>query len=485
MILNKATLPEAFHAAVTAHGPRPALIEKSGLTSFDDLKSQADGLAQIWAKRGIGRGDRVVIAMPVGRNLYAALAALWTLGAVAVLPEPAMGLKGLKTALALDNIRAFCASGPYIALKLLLPDLWRIPLLRARLVNPTGAPIPPKCNADDLALISFTSGSTGTPKAIPRSHAFLMAQQEAVSPLLASDTDEIDLVAFPVFALINLAQGRCSALPNWRMSRLDKLQPDVLAEWIDQTNATRALLPPALCDTLARTDIPAGLHSVFTGGGPVFPDMIDAMHTRKPDLRVVTVYGSTEAEPIAEIDSAEISEEDRAAMQAGAGLLAGPPVAQAQVRIEDGEVLVAGPHVNAGYLDPTQDRTTKLNIDGTIWHRTGDAARMDAAGRLWLLGRHGAEVAGPNGPLYPFAIETAARLWAGVRRAALGVKTGAPVLVIEGDASHLAAWTAKAKDIGIAHVIHADIPLDQRHRSKVDYTALNRVLANQTLTKSV
>jgi acyl-coenzyme A synthetase/AMP-(fatty) acid ligase len=85
-------------------------------------------------------------------------------------------------------------------------------------VRPIAKPGPaldlPLPDAGDLALISFTSGTSGAPKAIPRSHGFLAAQHRAIAPMLDSSAAEVDLVAFPVFVLINIASGRTSVLPN-------------------------------------------------------------------------------------------------------------------------------------------------------------------------------------------------------------------------------------------------------------------------------
>lgn len=467
------TLLTAFATAVARFGHQTALVDGAGReVTFAVLDTRAKALAAGWSARGMGQGDRVLVAMPIGPDLYASLAAIWSLGAVAVLPEPAMGLAGVRNAIASASVTGLCASGLYRALKL-LPDLWPVPLYTTEM---SGTAVPPvtAVRPDDLALISFTSGTTGTPKAIPRSHAFLMAQRAAVAPLLHSGQPERDLVAFPVFVLINLAAGRTSVLPNWKMSRLDRVTPTALTDWIAGTGATRALLPPALCETLAQGAPSTGLHTVFTGGGPVFPDLVGrlALH-----LRVVSVYGSTEAEPIAHLDNADVTQADRDAMQDGAGLLAGHPVTQVQLRIHKGEIIVAGEHVNAGYLDPARNSETKI-IDGdTIWHRTGDAGRLDQDGRLWLLGRCGSTVPTPNGPLHPFAIETAARLWPGVQRAALVPVGSVGILAVQGDRTYLPDWQTAAARFGITQVRHcAMLPMDRRHRSKIDIPALRQKL---------
>src|SRR6185503_6208024 len=123
-----------------------------------------------------------------------------------------------------------------------------------------------------------------------------------------------------------------------------------------------------------------------------------------PKAAIHAVYGSTEAEPIAHIELKEIATADWEAMANGLGLLAGIPIPEIEVELRDHEVFVAGEHVNQGYLDPADDVSTKSRRDGRLWHRTGDAARIDEQGRLWLLGRREAAAGG----LFPFAIETAA-----------------------------------------------------------------------------
>ncbi|MEM9249654.1 MAG: AMP-binding protein [Pseudomonadota bacterium] len=476
-----ASLLSAFDAAVARWPDRVALIDGRGhSTSFAALGRRARGLARAWHARGIGPGDRVLLAMRLDADLYAGLAALWSLGATVVLPEPAMGLAGLRHAARLPGLRAFCSSGAYGALPFVLPSLWRLTRLRPHpAAGPALALTPP--DEDVFALISFTSGTTGTPKAIPRSHAFLSAQRQAVAPVLDSAVGERDLVTFPVFVLINLAQGRTSILPGWRMTRLRHLSAQTLSDWVARHGATRALLPPALCDKLADAPIPPQLHTVFTGGGPVFPDILIRLREARPGLRVVCVYGSTEAEPIAHLEATALSQTDLDRMRAGDGLLVGTPEPDLHLRIEDDEILVAGPHVNAGYLDPRHDAENKVNRDGVIWHRTGDAGRRDAAGRLWLLGRHGSEVEVKGKRVLPFTVEVAARFWPGVRQAALVSHRKAPCLVLEGDPAHLPTWQRRASALGLSGVVPLDaIPMDRRHASKIDRRALSVMLARHS-----
>ncbi len=465
----------AFLNHAAAHPDRIAIIDGSGrATSYGALAARAEGLAARWQAQGLCPGDAVLIARGIDADLYAALAALWRIGAVAVLPEPALGLAGVRHAVRALAPRALCTAGFYRLLPLLVPSLLGRRALSARV-------LPAPCTVANLdpaapALVSFTTGSTGAPKAIVRSHGFLAAQDRAVAPLIAPQgRPEIDLVSFPVFVVANLGQGITSVLPNWPLRDPAKARGAAISAHMARHGVTRLLLNPAIVEAVAPLALPATVHTIFTGGGPVFPDVIDGVRRANPSVRVVAVYGSTEAEPIAHLDATEISPADDAAMDAGAGLLAGTVAEGTKVRIVDNEILVAGDHVVAGYLDPAQDVTTKLRDgDGTIWHRTGDAGRIDDQGRLWLLGR----LQGRIGTVWPFAIEAPARRWPGVARAALVNTTRGPELAIEGDAKHRAEWDALARQHGLqgaAHVGH--IPMDRRHGSKVDRAALEKILA--------
>ena len=465
-----------FADAVKMFPDRTAIVNADGTgVSFFELQQRSGALAAAWAGQGITRGDSVLLAMGINSDLYASLAALWSLGATVVLPEPAMGLAGLKHAIRTTKVKAFCASGMYACLKFIVPDLWTVPRLAM-----SGAIEGMGRNAsepDDTALISFTSGTTGSPKAIPRSHRFLLAQNDAIAPLLDSDLEERDLVAFPVFALINLAAGRTSVLPNWKMSRLGTLGPESLQDWIATQNVTRVLLPPSLCEKLWKGAGASGLRHIFTGGGPVFPDTLMQLQATLPKTEVTCVYGSTEAEPIAHLDRAQISDADFELMRGGAGLLVGHPTETTQVRIVDDEILVAGDHVNQGYLDSTHDADNKVRDGEDIWHRTGDAGRFDDDGRLWLLGRIGSDINLNDQQVFPFSVEVAVRQWDGVTTCALAAKNGVPVLVLEGDATFINPWQTRAAQMGIGRVHHMDkIPMDRRHASKVDRTALLRQL---------
>jgi acyl-CoA synthetase (AMP-forming)/AMP-acid ligase II len=465
---------DAFIGNVSRHPLRTAIIDgRDAETTYVELSERAAALASAWTKAGLAEGDRVLIALRVDADLYASLAALWSIGAVAVLPEPALGRAGLREAVRATSPRALLTNGAYRLLPLISNSIRRIPLRLGITPDDRADPLRPvDLDEDHHALISFTSGSTGRPKAIARSHGFLHAQDAAVGPLLRTERSNVDLVGFPVFVVSALGRGDTSVLPCWSTGSPKDADPESIRSRCDDHSVHRLLLNPAVAERMTAAPAPRSLETLFVGGGPVFPDLVQRLVEWAPHLTIVPVYGSTESEPIAHH---AMTRGSRPIDEADEGLMAGHVADGTRVRIVDDEIQVTGAHVVRGYLDPGHDATTKVeDAEGTIWHRTGDAGRIDAEGRLRLLGRVTSRVCN----LWPFLVEARARTWPGVKRCALVKVQGDPMIAIEGDHRHQAEWNARFRAMGGECALHVRrMPVDARHGSKIDMRSLERLLS--------
>jgi acyl-coenzyme A synthetase/AMP-(fatty) acid ligase len=466
----------AFLRQAEARPDAAAIITPSGrAVTYAELARASAARALAYECSGVGAGDVVLIARGVSVELYETLLAVFRLGAVAMFPEPAAGIRGLRLAVDAVKPKAMATTGLGGFLRLAFPETRALKVLS----DPVGKEPPRDILVSRLgsspALITFTSGSTGRPKGIVRSADFLMLQHALLEKLRRTQPSDVDLISLPVFILSNLAAGATSVIPEGRLTRPAQLSGVKLRRQIADHGVNRIVAPPAVVARIAEGAEPmVGLSAVFTGGGPVFPNLLRAAEKAAPQAAIHAVYGSTEAEPIAHLELKEIAEADWTAMAEGKGLLAGRPIPEIEVDIRDHEVFVAGPHVNEGYLDPADDASTKSRSDGKLWHRTGDAARMDGDGRLWLLGRREAAAGG----LFPFAVETAALSWPGVRQAALLAGEGRAKLALSGEALDLAALQARASRLGDVDVVELKaVPMDKRHNSKADYARLRKILA--------
>lgn len=490
-------------------------------TTFGELEDQGARTAALLRRNGLGRGDVVLLGHPPGLELYATVLAILRIGAVAMIVEPGAGRRGIAAACSMASPRAIFAPAHVLALALTIPAVRRI---RMRITSSWWFPTATRlaaahslhpdrhvaCFAADApAILTFTSGSTGEPKGAVRTHSLLEAQHLALRSV-AANAGEIDLVSLPVVVLANLAAGATSILADIDARRLATANLRGVRGQIARLAPTRITVSPVLVERLATEGgvLALGrLRRIVTGGGPVFPDVASLVTDIAPDVQLISVYGSTEAEPIAHLTSNETSEADRAVMRCGGGLLAGAPAPEVALRIlrsqaaadrsamspesfdasvansgETGEIVVAGGHVVGGYLHGRGDGETKIRVDGTVWHRTGDAGYLDPRGRLWLLGRLSAAVRDARGTTYPFAVECAARSVIGSRRMAFVAVDGRRTLVVEGP---ITAEDRKSLRQGLTWAFLDDItsvarlPMDGRHASKINYPALERLLARR------
>ena len=497
-----------------------ALIDAEGRsTTFRDLWEATSHCAAVLYETGLRQRDGVLLFHPMATDLYVFLIALFRIGAVGMVMDPSSGAENLERCCEMWAPKAFFGSPKAHLLRLTNRVLRHIPLRYAsgwfpgaHNIDATSASSPPHFNAqlDDPALVTFTSGSTGRPKAAVRSHGFLIAQYEVLKDALQLAPGRVDLTTLPIFVLANLAAGVTSVLPNADMRHpgdvnAQKIVAQVRSHSVESTGASPAFIA-RLVDHLERTGerLPQ-LKEVFVGGAPVFPNLLKQCAKVLPDTNVVAVYGSTEAEPMAEITRTDISETDQRAMASGKGLLAGRPVNAIQLRIirnqwghaierltnaefstmhqspgSPGEIVVAGAHVLRGYLNGEGDEETKFDVDGLRWHRTGDLGYLDHDCRLWLLGRCAARIEDSRGTLYPFSVECAAMDREEVKRAALMAHHGRRVLAVqfragrklnEQEVKEALAWAQ------LDEIVFLDcIPTDKRHNAKVDYPALIKKL---------
>jgi acyl-CoA synthetase (AMP-forming)/AMP-acid ligase II len=499
-----------------------ALIdERAGRTlTFAQLDDEVARAAAWWRACGLRRGQAVLVFVPMSAELYVALLAIFRIGAVALFLDPSAGRNHLEQCCARWAPDAFLAITKAHLLRMRSRALRAIPLkislggwlprTRRWLAGETSERL--YLNAAqpaDAALVTFTSGSTGVPKAAVRTQAFLLAQYRALTPSIELHTGDVDLATLPVFTLANLAAGVTTVIPAVDLRRPCAVDAAKIWSQIERHAVTRITASPAFFERLVEEGLRRGetlarLNKLYTGGAPVFPRLLESLRGLVPNAEVVAVYGSTEAEPIAHVAAKEIQAADLAAMRDGRGLLAGRPVAEIKLRVisdrwgtprgklsastfanevllpgEIGEIVVAGEHVLTGYMGGVGDEETKFHVDGKVWHRTGDAGRIDEYGRLWLAGRCAACVEDAHGKLYPFGVECVAMTFPLVRRAALVACNGKRLLIVEAErcdelASALRAATAWAL-VDEVRFVHA-MPLDKRHNAKIDYPALHRML---------
>jgi len=505
---------------------RPAIIFSAptkSVTTFRELDDLSSRLAEGFYVKGLRANDRAVILAPISINLYASLIALFKLGATAVFLDPQTGYKQLNTAIRLANACAFIGRRKALWLRCFLPALQHIPHMflsegngmnSLQRIKQTFSPRRTTADVGDdaPALITFTGGSTDSsgPRGVIRTHRLLIAQHTALSHALPAQMTDVDLPAFPVVTLHNLASGITSVIPDFPFRRPGAVQPDKILRQINTCRVTTASGPPAYWSAIASHCLRYGytlpLRRIITGGAPASPDLIQQLSRIAPHTDILNLYGSTEAEPVAVISAREFLDEVTKQIETGSGVLLGRSVPDICVRILDGngevqasgqvgEIWVSGEHVARNYFANPQAESENKRFDaaGTLWHRMGDVGHVDESGRLWLDGRVNTIVMRGQCPIYPMPVETVAASLPFVRRAAL---IGVPdenlgersilVMEFEVDVVKPNDWRAQLQALCVQHDWIVDevhsirrLPVDARHNSRIDYTRLKSQMINK------
>ena len=292
------------HQQPLAHCPATEVL------TYAELVTRAAGYADFLRAEGVGVGDRVLLLMPVCADLYAAVTAIYSVGAAAVLIDPGMGIQRVRLSLQSAKPKAMVSTARFLRFRFLLPELWKIPIKLS--LNSSGWGIQKLLSRDvkelspiergdtDPALITFTSGSTGKPKGSNRHHGFLWAQHCALKRAYPPFIDQIDMTCFPVVVFHNLLCGVTSVLPDCDLSRPALVNAGRVLEQINNRHVSSLSAAPAFWTALlAKEQSLESVRLAGVGGAPVSAELQQAMFQYLPNAKCFVVYGSTEAEPIA------------------------------------------------------------------------------------------------------------------------------------------------------------------------------------------
>lgn len=497
--------------------------------TFAGLDRRSDALALGLDRFGIGRGQRTLVMVRPGIELITLSYALLKAGAVPVLIDPGMGLRGFLRSVADTKPTAFVGiplaqlvrqvfRSPFESVERVVTVgrrlLWGGATLREIEAGAQGGSHFVAAEDRDPAAILFTSGSTGPAKGALYSHGHFCAQIAALKACYGFRPGEVDLAAFPLFSLFDGALGMTSVIPDLDPARPGRCDPAKIVAALDEERCTTAFGSPAIWRRVAPYCVERGLKlehlkRVLIAGASVPPRLILALHQiLPPDGEVHTPYGATEALPVTTIAGREIVAGAAVASREGRGTCVGRSVGQLDVRVigisdepiprwdprlelpagEVGEICVRGAVVTREYVG-RDDATKSAKIaDGdSCWHRMGDLGYFDPMGRLWFAGRKAERVRTAAGVLFTDLVESRIAGVAGVGRCALvGVgdpDAERPVAVIEGPSDTALAARVRAVFPFQAVLFHPRFPVDVRHNAKIHRLDLKR-WAQRRLTRA-
>jgi acyl-CoA synthetase (AMP-forming)/AMP-acid ligase II/thioesterase domain-containing protein/acyl carrier protein len=516
------TVDELLTRTVERHPDRPAVVRTSGevICSYELLLDRTATVSDALRQLGVGSQDVVVVAVPRSAEMLIAMLGVMRTAVCAPM-NPAYRQGEIEELI--DELHPVAAivldgeEGPTGQ----VASARQIPLLRLTLggnvvdldsggavdtdragnaAGPASRSVP---QPTDIAMVLHTAGTTARPKQVPLTHANLVTAANNVVDSLGLVPDDRCLNVMPLFHSHGLLGAAMSSLAaGSSVVCADTMDPRRFLGWATETRSNwytaAATIHQLVLD--APGDWP-GLRLMRSASAPLAPQIAKALEDRF-GAPMIEVYGMTEAYQIA---ANPLPPGERRLGTVGVATGTELAVADASGNHlppgEEGEVVVRGPAVFAGYSAPPDANDEAFFGD---WFRTGDLGRLSADGYLTITGRRKEQINRGGEKVAPREVDEAllahpdivAAMSFAIPDPLLGEEVGAAIVVRDGatvDARNVRAFlngrvapfkvprrvlvvdqlpkssTGKLQRVGFAAAHEAEIAaLSVRHAAVVD-----------------
>lgn len=401
-------LTEPLFASVTRHHDKVAVVGGDRSLTYGELGQRVLRLANTLHRRGIGRGDRVVVHLPNIGGFIEFVYALWELGAVPIFAPAAHRRVEIEHFIdstdACLYVTISAHDGTDLAalaaeLQAARPRLDTMVLDAARPTTDPFLAAEPieharRSAASDVALLQMSGGTTGLPKLIPHTHETYLHSVGVSIPLCGVSETTVQLIAVPIchsmsvrspgFLGVFAAGGTVVLATNG--------SPDTVFPLIETYGVTHAsVVPPLLLAWLNSSrkqnfDL-SSLQSLHVGGAKL---STEAAKRVGPELGAILQQGFGMAEGLVNYVRLDDDEPTRITRQGrpaspGDELLIVDDDGRVVPTGSPGHLLTRGPSVIRGYFRAPQLNAESFTLEG--FYRTGDIVERDERGYLTVVGR--------------------------------------------------------------------------------------------------
>lgn len=378
---------------------RPAIRLDTETLTYRTLAARSAAVAAGLRERGIGPGDRVALLLPNVPLFAICYYAILAAGAIVVPLNPLFKPREIEYHLG-DSQASLLLAWPGAAdpategaRRAGVPCLVLDPAALATLEGERAATLEPVVRRpDDTAVIIYTSGTTGVPKGAELTHANLTRNVEVVRDTLQhTGPDDVIFGGLPLFhsfgqtSALNtgIASGSCLTL-------VPRFEPGTALAVLQQHRVTVMLGVPSMYAALLHHPDRAGADlsrlRLCVSGGASLPVEVLREFERAFGCAILEGYGLSETSPVA-----TFNHPDRPRKPGSIGT----PIAGVEIRVVDpdgkdvpagevGEIVIRGHNVMKGYWR-RPEATAEAIVDG--WFHSGDLARADADGYLFIVDR--------------------------------------------------------------------------------------------------
>lgn len=412
------------------------LYEGNSSITAGNLLNSAYVLASALQANGVNKGHKVVMAVKPGVEFLQVMYANMMVGAIISIIDPEMGRENY-----LQKLKQFSPDHAFVDSKLVLlnehpllkfavlkliksvPSFPRIKncqlfttgawlplfqkhtkvssLIKGQATTLTFVPIDEKSDF----LITYTSGTLSEPKGVVHHYSGLSNSIKHLTKLLIGNHDEVLATHLPHYALLGINAGIMVYLWDNRMAPASKVR------FIKDRNITTLFGPPSDFIPLIsylngkEAKFPDCLRNIYLGSAPIYKSFLSRLAQLSESIKITCMYGMTENLLVTIQDGRE------KLADATQGDLAGKPFPNVAISIaDDGEVCIQSDQSYSHYWQMEK----KQDI-----HFTGDIGKIDAFGRLILLGRKKDMIIRGNFNIYPGLYEPTIHQIDGVKEAVM------------------------------------------------------------------
>jgi len=385
-----------------------ALIFEDRQVTYAETRRLSDNLARGISALGISKGDPVAIFLPNCLEYAIAYYAIMKLGGICAPLDVRLKKEELITIFTDAQMKAVITTSDFVPLfqtvKSKIPSLECIVSLGGgtgegvtgmeALLNQDGAELPaPEVSSDDVALYLYTSGTTGKPKGVMTTCGNLDRFPADVKEVWKTGEQDRWLLCLPASHISGPIIFNLPISIGTTAVILSSFHPKKWMETVQNTKVTMThLVPPIAIALLQLNEFDkydlSSLKGVALMGACSAQQLVHdfgyALGLNRP---VWQGYGLTETSPLITLEPIQDSK--------GKTGTIGLPVPGIEVKIVDengnevptdniGEIITRGPHIMEGYHNNPEATNERIR-DG--WLHTGDLARMDENGYIYIVGR--------------------------------------------------------------------------------------------------